>query len=126
MALGRQTGEFSFKGISSTYIPGPDNAVTTQINFEGSQSGDQPGVVQGTLTVAGAGDKSGTWTWCGVGFLENGDSVTAKGQGKWETVGPHSWRLRGLINASDGVTAAVEGEGDLASRSLSGKLFEWN
>jgi hypothetical protein len=125
MALGKQIGEYSFKAISTTYTPGPGSAITQQINFQGSATGDLAGVAQGTLTVvAEPGAKSGNWSWCGASYLDNGDIVGATAQGTWEPIGKHKWRLRGVAHFSDGRIAATEGEGDL--QTLAGKLSEWS
>jgi hypothetical protein len=125
MAIGKQIGEYSFKATSTTYTPGPGSAITQQINYQGSATGQLTGVAQGTLTVvAEAGAKSGNWSWCGASYLDNGDIVGATAQGTWEPIGKHKWRLRGAANFSDGRVAATEGEADL--QTLAGKLSEWS
>jgi|SRR5713101_5231446 len=124
MALGKQLGEFSFKATSFTFTPGPGNLVTVAINCEGTAASF--GAVLGTMTAVGAGQKSGTWSWCGVSYPETGDSVTGNGQGTFEGVGTNKWRTRGFVHISDGRTLAAEGEMELASRSWSGKLYEWS
>ena len=125
MALGKAIGEFSFKSTSFTYTPGPGSAVTTQINYQGSVTGELAGVAQGTMTVvAEPGAKSGNWSWCGATYLNNGDTVGASAQGTWEPSGKHKYRLRGSVNFSDGRIAATEAEADL--QTLAGKLSEWS
>ena len=128
MALGKPMAEFSFKAITATYTAGPGSAMTNAINFEGELTGDMAGPAQGTLTtvMAEPNAKTGTWSWSGVTYLANGDIVGATSQGTIETVGSHKWRLRGQATFSDGHTAAVEGEGDLATRTLAGTLYEWS
>jgi hypothetical protein len=80
----------------------------------------------GTLTVvAEPGAKSGTWTWCGTTFLNTGGSVGVDGQGTWEESSANKWRYRGTGENSDGSVTAVEYEGDLATRTIAGKIYEW-
>ena len=125
MALGKLIADYSYKAISTTYTPGPGNALTQQINYQGSGTGELAGVAQGTLiVVAEAGAKSGNWSWCGVSYLNSGDIVGATAQGTWETSGKHQWRLRGTAHFSDGRIAATEGEANL--ETLTGKLSEWS
>ena len=124
MPLGKQVATFSLQSEPGTYTRGSDNTMTAQINMYGSQSGEMPGAAFGTLTVMGIGAKSGTWSWCGATYLDTGDTDTDEGNGTWETTGPHKWRLRGIDVFSDGRTAVVEAEGDLASQTLTGTLYE--
>jgi hypothetical protein len=122
MATGKEIGEFSLKFTSLTFTPGPGGSVLVQANCEGTAAGF--GAVLGTGTFVSAGMKSGTWSWCGAAYLDNGDSITGNGQGTHESSGRHKWRTQGINHLSDGRTLAVEGEIDLASRSWTGKLFE--
>jgi hypothetical protein len=122
MAAGKPIGEYSLKATSLTLTPGPGGSVLVQANYEGTGTGF--GTVLGTLTAASAGQKSGTWSWCAVAYLENGDSVTGTGQGSFQSDKPNHWQTQGIINISDGRTIALEGEIDLATRSWTGKLFE--
>jgi hypothetical protein len=125
MAIGKEAGAFTLKATSHSFTPGPGNGVTLSVNFEGSQTGELSGEVLGTLTtVLEPGVQSGTWTWCGWGALTGGENLMSQGQGTLESIGTHKWRFHGTNRFSDGSTLAVEAEGDLAARSLSGKLFE--
>src|SRR5262249_41041348 len=124
MALGKKIGEFTLKTTSVTYAPGPGNAITAQVNLEGQTTGDLAGRVRGTLTAVGTpGAKSGTWTWCGVVLLANGEVVAGNGQGTGENIGNHKRRLRGVNHLSDGRTLAVESEADLIASTLNGTLY---
>jgi hypothetical protein len=127
MALGKVIGEFSLKATSFTVTPGSGGAMTIQGNFEGPTSGDQgAGTGMGTLTAEGGpGAKSGTWRYCGMTFLNSGGSTGVTGQGTWEESGPNKWRYRGTGENSDGSVTAVEYEGDLATRTIAGKVYEW-
>ena len=59
-------------------------------------SGDMAGVDQGTLTAAAElGAKSGTWSWCGAIYLNDGGIIGTSAQGTIEEVGKHKWRLVG-------------------------------
>jgi hypothetical protein len=85
------------------------------------------GPLLGTLTARGApGAKSGTCSWIGVLYRDDGEEGTAKGEGTWEKIGPHTWRIRGIDYLTDGRTIAFEGEIQLAARSFNGSLYEWN
>ena len=127
MALGKQVGDFSLKATSVTMSPGPGTTLTTQVNFEGPAKGDAgAGVLIGTLTIVGEpGAKSGTWQWCGIMALNAGGSFGSQGRGNWEESGPHRWRYRGTNTTSDGHRYAVEAEGNLAERAVTGTFYEW-
>ena len=124
MATGKQIGEFSLKITSLTLTPGPGGSVLVQGNFEGTSAAF--GTILRTATFASVGAKSGTFSVCAAAFLENGDSLTGNGQGTFESIGRHKWRLQELIHISDGRSFDVEGEMDLATRSWIGKIFERN
>lgn len=81
----------------------------------------------GTVILRGEpGAKTGSCSWPGQGFLENGELVFGAGQGTWEALGKHQWRTRMIVATSDGRTHASDGKIDLASRSLAGKMFDWS
>ena len=118
---GKAIGEFSYKAATVTYIPGPAGSVLAQANWEGTATGF--GAVFATATYVG-GPKGGTYSDCGVAYLDNGDSVSGMGQGTTESIGKHRWRTKGFVQISDGRRIAAEGEIDLASRSWKGTMFE--
>jgi hypothetical protein len=120
MAKGKQIGEFSLKFTSFTLTPGPAGSTVIQGNCEGPVTGF--GTVLGTLTAVGG--KGGTLSWCGAGYLDNGDQVSAIGSGTYESSGKHHWRAQMFMQISDGSSIVSEGEIDLATRSLTGKNFE--
>jgi hypothetical protein len=120
MASGKQSGEFSFKIASLTFTPGPANSMLVQANCEGTATGFGTLLLTGTYVVG----KSGTHTWCGAAYLDNGDILTYTGQGTHESSGRHKWRTQGVSQLSDGRTTEVEGEIDLAARTWSGKFVE--
>ena len=121
MASGKQLGEFSLKAITATYSPGPAGSVLSQVNWEGTATGF--GAVFNTATFVG-GPKNGTFSECGIAYLDNGDGLTGIGQRTFESTGKHRWRTEGFIQISDGRRVATEGEMDLASRSWKGKISE--
>ena len=127
MALGKAIGEFSLKAASFTVTPGPGSAFTIQGNFEGPVSGEAgAGTGVGTITVAfEPGAKSGTWSYSGLTFLNSGGSTGVTGHGTWEEIGSNKWRYRGTGKGSDGRVTAVEFDGDLATRTMAGKVYEW-
>jgi hypothetical protein len=121
MALGKQVGEFSFKQTSHTVAK-----TGYKLNFHGTAAGF--GTVQGTLTVRAdaPGTPGGTCSWEAVGFLEDGKWVSGVGEGTWETVGKHKWRIRQYHSVSDGRNVLSDGELELATLSYQGKLYEWS
>ena len=122
MASRKPVGEFSFKFITITCIPGPAGSVLNQTTWEGTASGF--GAVFTTVTYVGG--KSGSYSECGTAFLDNGDGLSGIGQGTYESNGKNKWHTAGFMQISDGRRIASEGEIDLASRSWKGKLFEMN
>ena len=122
MATGKPIGEFSLKTTSLTFTPGPGGSTLVSVNFEGTATG--LGAVAGTATFVSAGMKSATYSWCGVAYLDNGDSITNNTQGTVESIGSHKWRTQAFGHFSDGRGMSVEGEIDFATRSWTGKLFE--
>jgi hypothetical protein len=127
MSVGKPLGEFSLKSTSLTYAA-TDTGGTVQGNFEGTAKGEGlSGPVLGTLIAVGApGAKSGTCSWVGTSYLDNGEEVGARGEGTWEKAGAHKWRIRGINHLSDGRTIASDGVIELATRSFSGTLYEWS
>lgn len=123
MALGKETGDFSFQ-ITSTSYAGEEG--TVQVNVDGTATGF--GTVLGTMTfaVAEPGAKSGALRWRGQGFLENGEQVAGTGEGHWEEIGQHRWRTRMVVHTSDGQVFGSDGQLDLATRTLKGKNLEWS
>ena len=126
MALGKQIGTSEYKVVSTTYIPGPGGTVTMQSNLDGSVSGEMSGPVQGTITVENPGGQSGTWSWCGGVYPADGKAIFAGAQGTWETAGTYQWRLKGLGPLPDGRTVAVEGRAEMATRTVTFKIYEWS
>jgi len=123
MATGKQVGEFSAKLNTVTFSLGPHGSSILQANVEGSATG--LGAVWGTGSFVVGGGKSGTYSWCGIAYLDNGEQVANNGVGTYESIGKHRWRTQvPAVQLSDGRTLAFEGELDLATRSWTGKLFE--
>jgi hypothetical protein len=91
------------------------------VNWEGTATGF--GAVFGTATFVG-GPKGGTFSWCSIAYLDNGDALAATGQGTFESTGKHRWSTEGFLQISDGRRVASEGEIDLASRSWKGRISE--
>jgi hypothetical protein len=66
---GKPIGEFSLKFNSFRYTPGPAGSVIVEGNCEGTATGC--GTILATATVVGG--KSGTLSYCGSAYLDNGD-----------------------------------------------------
>ena len=121
MALGKEIGSFSLKVTSTAF----SDDGTAWVNCDGTA--DNFGTVLGTLKFAG-GDpnaQTGALSWRGNSFRENGEAVTAVGEGSYETLGNHRWRTRLVISTSDGQTFASDGVLVLADRAITGKTLEW-
>jgi hypothetical protein len=122
MAIGKEVGEFSLKTTSVSYA---EDGGSVQLNLEGTAT--RYGTVLGTATFRGEpGAKTGSLSWRGQGFLENGEAVTAIGEGNWQEIGKHQWRTRMIVSVSDGSSHASDGHLDLATRTLKGKMLEWS
>ncbi len=127
MATGKEIGDFSLKISSMTFVPGEGDGMVIQANCEGPLSGAGiEGTVLGTATFEPAGAPQGTYDWCGASYLPHGDVITGTAHGSFHSVGANKWRTLGVNHLSDGRTVATEGEIELASRTWSGKLFEWS
>jgi hypothetical protein len=122
MAKERQVGEFSFKFTSMTVTPGPAGSTLIACNYEEPVTGAGAGTVCGTATFVTG--KSGTYSSCGVGFMETGEQLSTIGSGIAESSGKHRWHTRAVIQRSDGRTVITEGEIDLAERSWKGQVSE--
>ena len=121
MASSKAVGEYSLKSITSTQSPGPAGSVLIQVNWEGTATGF--GTLFGTSTFVGGG-KGGTFSWCSVAYLDNGDVLNAVSQGTYESTGKHRWSTKNFVDISDGRRLSSEGEINLAARSWKGTIFE--
>ncbi len=122
---GKVIGEFSLKGISMTVTPGAGNVQTWQMNLEGPVSGEAgAGNYVGTLAVEWEpGAKRGTWSICGAVALTAGGMQGGSSQGTWEESGPGKYHYRGTGHLAE-QTFTTEFDGDLATRTVTGKLYE--
>ena len=120
-------GEFSLKHTGSAYGKTEDGSIAAYANWEGTATGY--GAVFGTLNVttplAEAGATSGSCTWAGQGFPEDGTTLGALGEGTWKKLeGQHRWTVSMEIEVSNGDRIRSEGEIDLETRTYTGKIFE--
>src|SRR5579863_9858199 len=90
MATGKLVGEYSAKFNTITFSIGPHGSTILQANTEGSVTG--MGTVLGTATFVVGGGKSGTYSWCGIAYLDNGEQVASNGVGSYESIGKHRRR----------------------------------
>ena len=125
MSVGKSVGEFSFKTTSVNVSSTPGGGASTQVNMEGTATGY--GAVLGTMTFSAeeAGAKSGTTSWVGTGYLENGDTVGGIGKGVFKESGTHKWRVRSIIQISDGTLLLTDGEIALEGKEYHGTIYEW-
>lgn len=122
MALGKELGNYALKQTGVSY--GEDGASVT-VDFDGTAT--DFGTVLGTLILRAEPEATqGTCSWRGQSFLDSGERSVAMGEGTWEDCGTNQWRVRLLVNSSDGRTFATDGTLDLASRSLNGKILDWS
>jgi hypothetical protein len=84
-----------------------------------------PRTVVCTATFLGGGGDSGTFSFTGRAYLDNGDFVTGTAAGTYECAGVNRWKTRAVVHLSDGADVLSEGEIDLAARTWSGKSYEW-
>ena len=127
MSTGKEIGEFELKITSMKFVRGEDGDLLVEANLEGPLSGAGiEGTVLGTATFDRAGAQSGTYDWCGASYLPHGDVVTGTAHGSFHSIGANKWRTLGINHLSDGRTVSTEGEIELASRTWSGKLFDWS
>ena len=121
MSIGKEIGDFSLKSTSTGYA---EEGGVVKIDLDGTATGY--GTVLGTLHLRGEpGTKRGSCSWRGQGFLDDGETVVGAGEGSWEEIGKHEWRIRLVVSTSDGGTHASDGRLNLASRALTGKMLEW-
>ena len=122
MAFGKQIGEFSLKSKGMTVI---DETSFTE-NWEGTATIDGASATV-ILSLGADGDETGGEFETRVNaFLASGGLLRAHEHGTYEAIGGLKWRGRSIGRLSDGRTIAAEGEVDMATRSWTGKLFEWN
>lgn len=124
MAKGNAAATFSMKSTSQTHLPGPAGSTLIQTNFEGTATGGF-GTITGTATFVGGG-KGGTVGYIGIAYQENGEVLNTSGTGTYESSGSHRWRTQSILHNSDGSAFYSEGEIDLATRTWSGTVYEWN
>ena len=125
MSVGKEAGEFSFTSTGVTASSTPDGGATSQVNVEGTATGF--GAVIGTLTLYAAelGSESGFVTWAGTGYQDSGETNGGQGRGVFEKSGTHKWRVRLVIQITDGPLLLTDGEISLEGRSYSGTIHQW-
>jgi hypothetical protein len=125
MSVGKEAGEFSFKSTGVTASSTPDGGASSQVNVEGTATGF--GAVIGTLTLYAAelGSDSGFVTWAGTGYQDSGETNGGQGRGVFEKSGTHKWRVRLVIQITDGPLLLTDGEISLEGRSYSGTIHQW-
>lgn len=77
----------------------------------------------GTLTESPDAD-GGICTWAGQGYFDDGTRVAGAGQGVFNALGNHQWRVRLLMQISNGVLLVTDGEISLDGRSYQGTTWE--
>jgi len=125
MPIGKEIGSFSLNSTSLRIgvDAGGNNTVT--ITLEGEVSGGWSGTVLSTMDVTMADlNESGSYVSNVAVYLNDGGIVTGSGTGIIAAIGNHKWRLNGVDVISDGSRIAMEAEIELATRKMTGKIFE--
>ena len=125
MAIGSAVGQFTFTTTSVGVVASANGGFVNQVNLEGTASGY--GTVLGTLSfhVDAPGATSGRTTWLGSGYLENGDIIGSSGEGVFHAMGNHKWRVRSVVQISDGTVILTDGVMSLDGRSYQGDIHQW-
>lgn len=124
MAVGKEIGLFDMKSTSITLEANKGKVTAAQVNFEGDISGEFSCTALATMTIQSSDGKDGTYKISARCFMKNGEIVDAVGEGKTTSTGGQKWTVAGVADVSDGRSAAVKGEIDLAKRSYTGRMFE--
>jgi hypothetical protein len=119
-------GEFSLKHTGTTYAKTGDE-ISSYVSWEGSAT--DFGTVFGTLrfptSMAEGGATSGSCSWVGQSFLEDGTTLLVVGEGDFEQVnGQNQWLVNMHMDNSNGDQMHSKGKIDLQSRTFQGELFE--
>ncbi len=124
--MSESAGEFAHRHTGSSFSTDASGTVIATSNWEGEATGF--GAVFGSLHVP-LGDSnatSGSCSWVGQAFLEDGTWATGVGEGTWEQVGGgHQWKLHfPALTVSSGEVLRCEGVIDLESRTFTGQMYE--
>ena len=119
-------GTFEMNHTGSHYGRTDDGRLISNSNFEGTGSGY--GVGFGTLTIiqplSEANATSGTCTWSGQSFHEDGTTLGFLAEGTWEqTPGANQWTITLIANVSNGDRIRCVGIAEFSSRTFAGEIF---
>ena len=123
--MAEHLGTFALKHTGNTYLKEGDNLVI-RAHFEGGaeQFGSGFGTVSATLPIADAGATSGTCTYAGQSFLDDGTTLGFIADGTWEqTPGAKEWKLTLHAVSSTGQRILSIGTVNLTTGSFEGELF---
>ena len=130
MPLGKEIAAYTGQLITITIRPASGTAKRVEMNLEGTFAGEPgAGTYLETMHVELEAYDAAQGTWTLHGFAEATDgtlSVSYTGEGTWEKVGQGKWKYRGINRYSNGLVTAHEFEGDLATRTWTGRHYEWN
>ena len=124
MPAGKELGTFDgkFTSIRVREISGEDRVI--EGTYEAEISGELGGTATGTITFSGPNDR-GTTSDLGVGYLNTGVALSARGQGIYFLVEPGNWEYRAAYLLGD---QAVVSEGQITMAngvfSLKGTIWE--
>lgn len=117
MPVGKELGSYTgkFTSIRVREINGEERVI--EGTYEGQVSGQLSGTFTGTMTFSGLNDR-GTISDLGVGYLDSGDVLSARGQGVYWAGGKGQWETRSAVLVGD-QTIVAEGQITMAKGTFS-------
>ena len=124
--MAESLGEVTLQMVNNSFAREADGTVVAIADFQGTAGGF--GAVLGTLRfpLPNGPATSGTCSWTGQAFPGDGPWTLHKAEGTWEQIkGQNRWKITfPSSESSDGSRIRTEAEIDLATRSLSGQMFD--
>ena len=124
MPVGKEIGSFNgdFTSVRIREINGEERVI--EGTYEIQVSGQLSGIATGTITFTGSND-TGVVADLGVGYLDSGDVLSAKGQGVYWSGDKGAWEVRSAYLLG-GQAVVSEGQVilDGGKFSLKGKILE--
>lgn len=124
MPAGKELATFQgeFTSVQIREINGEERVIVGA--YQVQVSGQLSGLATGTITFTGINDR-GTCSDLGIGYLDSGEVLSARGQGVYWLSDKGQWEFRGAYLLGD-QTVVSEGQITLANGtfSLGGKVLE--
>lgn len=119
--------KFQMKFTGMSHSKSSNGRLLTAAHFDGTADGFRAviGSVNLSQTLVESTQKSGTCTWAGQTFGNDGSVSGSLAEGTWEQVsGENVWKLIFHGELPDGRRVRTEGVVDLAQRVYNGSIFE--